>query len=188
MHVLSYANEPYETFTTPPALEEMRAALRSVKSQFGQSYPMVIGGKKLMTNALLTSTNPSAPSEVVGHSARATREHADAALEAAWTAFESWKLWKQEDRSRVMLKAAAIMRRRKRELEAWLVYEIGKNFVEASAEVAEMIDFTEYYARQAMRHVGGLGHLNACSGEENESFHIPLGAGLTIAPWNFRWR
>ena len=84
-----------------------------------------------------------------------------------------------------MLKAAAIMRRRKRELEAWLVYEIGKNWVEASAEVAEMIDFTEYYARQALRHVGGLGHLNAFPGEENESFYIPLGAGLTIAPWNF---
>src|SRR5258706_134443 len=117
-----------------------QCALRSVKSQFGKSHPMVIGGKNVMTNALLTSTNPSAPNEVVGHSARATREHADAALEAAWSAFESWKLWKQEDRSRVMLKAAAIMRRRKRELEAWLVYEIGKNFVEASAEVAEVSD------------------------------------------------
>ena len=73
---------------------------------------------------------------IVGRSASASREHAEAALTAAWAAFEDWKLWKQEDRSRVMLKAAAIMRRRKRELEAWLVFEIGKNFVEASAEVA----------------------------------------------------
>jgi 1-pyrroline-5-carboxylate dehydrogenase len=185
MHVLPFANEPFDSFTTPAALEEMRAALRDVKAQFGRTHPLVIGGKKMSTQAQLTSTNPSAPAEVVGRSARATREHADAALEAAWSAFESWKLWKQEDRSRVMLKAAAIMRRRKRELEAWLVYEIGKNFVEASAEVAEMIDFTEYYARQALRHVGGLGHLNAFPGEENESFYIPLGAGLTIAPWNF---
>jgi 1-pyrroline-5-carboxylate dehydrogenase len=185
MNVPAYANEPYDTFTTPIALEEMRVALHSVRAQFGQSYPMVIGGKKVMTDAQLTSTNPSTPSEVVGKAARATREHAELALNAAWNAFDSWKLWKQEDRSRVMLKAAAIMRRRKRELEAWLVYEIGKNYVEASAEVAEMIDFTEYYARHAMRHVGGLGYLNAASGEENESFYIPLGAGLTISPWNF---
>src|SRR2546422_4567673 len=92
MHMLPYANEPYDTFTTPAALEEMRNALHSVRAQFGQTYPMVIGGKKVMTDALLTSTNPSAPSEVVGKSARATREHAEAALNAAWTAFDSWKL------------------------------------------------------------------------------------------------
>ncbi len=185
MHVLPYASEPYDTYTSQASLEAMSAALKSVRAQFGGTYPMVIGGKKILTEATLVSTNPSAPSEIVGKSASATREHADAALNAAWTAFEDWKLWKQEDRSRVMLKAAAIMRRRKRELEAWLVYEIGKNFVEASAEVAEMIDFTEYYARQALRHVGGLGHLNAVPGEENESFYVPLGAGLTISPWNF---
>ena len=185
MHVKPYANEPIETFATAEAAADMRAALSSVKSQFGQAYPMLIGGERVMTESLLVSTNPSAPSEVVGRSARATREHADAAIDAAWQAFGSWRLWQQEDRSRVLMKAAAIMRSRKRELEAWLVYEIGKNFVEASAEVAEMIDFTEYYARQALRHVGSLGHLNAQPGEDNESFYIPIGAGLTIAPWNF---
>lgn len=185
MHVLPFANEPYDSFTSPAAQEEMRAALASVRGQFGQTYPAVIGGRKVQRETLIVSTNPSSPNEVVGKASRSTREDAEAALDAAWKAFESWKRWQQEDRSRVMLKAAAIMRRRKRELEAWLVYEIGKNWVEASAEVAEMIDFTEYYARQALRHVGGLGHLNAFPGEENQSFYIPLGAGLTIAPWNF---
>jgi 1-pyrroline-5-carboxylate dehydrogenase len=185
MHVLPYANEPIETFATSESLQEIQTALRAVKAQFGATYPLLIGGSRLMTDELLTSTNPSAPSEIIGKTAKATREHADAALNTAWSAFENWKLWKQEDRSRVMLKAAQLMRRRKRELEAWLVYEIGKNYVEASAEVAEMIDFTEYYARQALKHVGGLGSLNAYPGEENESFYIPLGAGLTIAPWNF---
>lgn len=185
MHVLPYANEPIETFADSGRLDAMRSALRSVKAQFGRTWPLVIGGRKILTDAVITSTNPSAPAEVVGHAARASRGHADAALQAAWAAFDDWKRWEQEDRSRVMLKAAQIMRSRKRELEAWLVYEIGKNFIEASAEVAEMIDFTEYYSRQALRHVGGLGSLNAVAGEENESFYIPLGAGVTIAPWNF---
>lgn len=185
MLIPPFANEPIENFTTGAKLEEMRGALAAVKAQFGQIYPLVIGGQKVTTEAVLVSTNPSAPSEIVGSTARATPRHADAALDAAWAAFDSWKLWTQEDRSRVMLKAAQIMRRRKRELEAWLIYEIGKNFTEASAEVAEMIDFTEYYARQALKHVGGLGSLIACPGEENESFYIPLGAGVSIAPWNF---
>jgi len=185
MLVPPYANEPIETFATTERVEEMQSALRSVKAQFGRTYPLVIGGGKVMTGELIPSTDPSNPGQVVGSAVKATREHADAALAEAWKAFESWKAWKQEDRSRVMLKAAQIMRRRKRELEAWLVYEIGKNYIEASAEVAEMIDFTEYYARQALGHVGGLGSLNAVPGEENESFYIPLGAGVTIGPWNF---
>lgn len=185
MYVLPYQNEPIENFQSPQKLEEMLAALSAVKAEFGKTYPLVIGGKKIQTEAVLVSTNPSEPSEVVGKTARATREHADAAIVAAWKAFESWKLWKQEDRSRVMFKAASLMRQRKRELEAWLVYEIGKNYVDASAEVAEMIDFTEYYARLALKHVGPLDSLIPVAGEDNHSFYIPLGAGVTIAPWNF---
>jgi 1-pyrroline-5-carboxylate dehydrogenase len=185
MYVSSYANEPFETFATPQRVGEMQGALRAVRSEFGKTYPLVIGGKKVMTPEVLTSTNPSAPGEVVGRVAKATREHADAALGAAWSAFDSWRRWKQEDRSRVALKAAAIMRQRKRELEALLVYEIGKNYIEASAEVAEMIDFTEYYARQALKFAGKLGSLVQHPGEDNESFYIPLGAGVTISPWNF---
>ena len=185
MLVSPYANEPIENFATPAAQEQMQVALRAVKSQFGRVYPLVIGGERVMTEALLRSTDPSDPARAIGSTAKAERTHADSALEAAWSAFHSWKMWKQEDRSRVMLKAAQLMRLQKRELEAWLIYEIGKNFIEASAEVAEMIDFTEYYARQALKHVGGLGSLNAYPGEKNESFYVPLGAGVTIAPWNF---
>jgi 1-pyrroline-5-carboxylate dehydrogenase len=182
---LPYANEPIETFASPEMQSTMRLALDAVRRDFGKTYPLVIGGKAILTESTLASTNPSAPSEVVGFTARATSAHVDAALEAAWSAFESWRRWKQEDRSRLMLKAAQIMRTRKRELEAWLVYEIGKNYIEASAEVAEMIDFTEYYARQALKHTGPLGSLIHFAGEENESFYMPLGAGVTIGPWNF---
>jgi 1-pyrroline-5-carboxylate dehydrogenase len=185
MLIAPFKNEPFELFGDDASVTQMQQALGSVHAAFGATYPIVIGGERIFTDDRLTSTNPSNPKEVVGYSAKATAQHADAALDAAWKAFDSWKRWSQEDRSRVMLKAAAIMRRRKRELEAWLVYEIGKNFVEASAEVAEMIDFTEYYARQALKHVGGLGSLIHYPGEENESFYIPLGAGVTISPWNF---
>ncbi|MDE1009623.1 MAG: L-glutamate gamma-semialdehyde dehydrogenase [Paraburkholderia fungorum] len=185
MLIAPFKNEPFDLFDTESTKADMQQALKKVRAEFGKTYPLIINGERVQTEATLVSTNPSNPEEVVGYTAKATTRHADAALEAAWAAFESWKRWSQEDRSRVMLKAAAIMRRRKRELEAWLVYEIGKNYVEASAEVAEMIDFTEYYARQAIKHVGGLGSLIDYSGEENESFYIPLGVGVTISPWNF---
>lgn len=185
MLIAPFKNEPFDLFDTDASVAQMQQALGQVRAAFGATYPMVIDGARVFTDEKLVSTNPSNPAEIVGYAAKATTQHADAALDAAWKAFESWKRWTQEDRSRVMLKAAAIMRRRKLELEAWLVYEIGKNYVEASAEVAEMIDFTEYYARQALKHVGGLGSLIDYPGEENESFYIPLGAGVTISPWNF---
>ncbi|WP_322005144.1 L-glutamate gamma-semialdehyde dehydrogenase [Paraburkholderia tropica] len=185
MLIAPFKNEPFDLYDTAEAKERMKQALKKVRGEFGKVYPLVINDQRIFTEERLESTNPSNPSEVVGYTAKAGVEHADAALDAAWNAFASWKRWTQEDRSRVMLKAAAIMRRRKLELEAWLVYEIGKNYVEASAEVAEMIDFTEYYARQALKHVGGQGSLIHYPGEENESFYIPLGVGVTISPWNF---
>ncbi len=186
-----YRPEPIETFQSPEAFEAMRKALAGVRAQFGRHYPLIIGGEKVHTQATISSTNPSNPSEVIGVSAKAGIAEADAALDAAWRAFaprqgaaQGWKDWPQEHRSRVLLKAAQIMKRRQRELEAWLVYEIGKNWVEAAADVAEAIDFIRYYAISALKYKDGA-PVVPYPGEDNEAFYIPLGVGVVIAPWNF---
>jgi 1-pyrroline-5-carboxylate dehydrogenase len=179
-----YRPEPVETFLTPEPLAAMRKALGEVKAQLGRHYPLIIGGEKVDTARKVVSTNPSDPAQVVGTTAMASTAEADAALEAAWEAFASWKKWPQEDRSRLLMKAAHIMKRRQRELEAWLVYEIGKNYFEAAAEVAEAIDFLRYYAIQALKYAAGA-PVTPFPGEDNEAFYIPLGAGVVIAPWNF---
>ncbi|NHK38992.1 L-glutamate gamma-semialdehyde dehydrogenase [Thermus thermophilus] len=185
MTVEPFRNEPIETFQTEEARRAMREALRRVREEFGRHYPLYIGGEWVDTKERMVSLNPSAPSEVVGTTAKAGKAEAEAALEAAWKAFKTWKDWPQEDRSRLLLKAAALMRRRKRELEATLVYEVGKNWVEASADVAEAIDFIEYYARAALRYRYPAVEVVPYPGEDNESFYVPLGAGVVIAPWNF---
>ena len=151
MTVEPFRNQPIETFGTEEARREMKEALKRVRAEFGRHWGLYLDGAWVDTGERILSLNPSAPSEVVGSTAKATRAEAEAALEAAWRAFRTWKDWPQEDRSRLLLKAAALMKRRRRELEATLVYEIGKNWVEASAEVAEAIDFLEYYARQALK-------------------------------------
>src|SRR5262245_57299815 len=129
MLIAPFKNEPFDLYDTEDAKAGMQQALKKVHAEFGQTYPLIISGERIQSKEKLTSTNPSNPAEVVGYTATAAKEHAEAALDGAWQAFESWKRGTQEDRSRVMLKAAALMRRRKRELEAWLVYEIGKNYV-----------------------------------------------------------
>ncbi|PMP84950.1 MAG: 1-pyrroline-5-carboxylate dehydrogenase, partial [Chloroflexus aggregans] len=80
---------------------------------------------------------------------------------------------------------AAIMRRRKEELAAWMMHEVSKNWVEADADVAEAIDFCEWYARQALALQGERQPLVPYPGECNELRYIPLGPGLAIPPWNF---
>ncbi|WP_243032228.1 L-glutamate gamma-semialdehyde dehydrogenase [Thermus altitudinis] len=185
MTVEPFRNQPIETFGTEEAKREMREALRRVRAEFGRHYGLYIDGAWVDTKERILSLNPSAPSEVVGSTAKAGVAEAEAALEAAWRAFRAWKDWPQEDRSRLLLKAAALMKRRRRELEATLVYEIGKNWLEASAEVAEAIDFLEYYARQALKYKYPSVEVVPYPGEDNESFYIPLGAGVVIAPWNF---
>ncbi|WP_114313971.1 L-glutamate gamma-semialdehyde dehydrogenase [Thermus caldifontis] len=185
MTVEPFRNQPIETFQTEEAKREMREALRRVRAEFGRHYGLYLDGAWVDTQERILSLNPSAPSEVVGSTAKAGVAEAEAALEAAWRAFRTWKDWPQEDRSRLLLKAAALMKRRRRELEATLVYEIGKNWLEASAEVAEAIDFLEYYARQALKYKYPSVEVVPYPGEDNESFYIPLGAGVVIAPWNF---
>ena len=75
------------------------------------------------------------------------------------------------------------MRQRRHELSAWIVYECGKPWAEADADVAEAIDFCEYYAAQGIalmtpREVD-------IAGEENTYLYRPRGVAVVIAPWNF---
>jgi 1-pyrroline-5-carboxylate dehydrogenase len=83
------------------------------------------------------------------------------------------------------LRAAAEMRRRRFEFAAWMVFEIGKSWVEADVDTAEAIDFLEYYARQAIRLTQASDMLVQYPGEQNELQYIPLGVGAVIPPWNF---
>lgn len=186
MTVEPFKNEPILLFKDEAERAAMQAALAEVKAQLGRDYPLFIGGEKVTTENWLPSHDPSDPARLVGRAAKAGPAEADAALEAAWKAFETWKRWPQEHRSRVLWKAAHIMRRRKLELAAWMVYEVGKNWVEAIADVAEAIDFLEYYGRIALNLKGPEAvPLYPYPGEDNEAFYLPLGAGVSISPWNF---
>jgi 1-pyrroline-5-carboxylate dehydrogenase len=136
------------------------------------------------TNGEIVSVNPSNPSQVVGRVGRATGHEADMALEAATKTFNSWSTTEPEARARILLRAAAIMRRRKFEMLAWEVYEGGKPWAEADAQVAEAIDFLEYYAREMLRLKDGV-DIYSIPGEESRYFYQPMGVGVIIAPWNF---
>lgn len=180
-----YSNEPLTDFSKPENVEAFRAALDKVKAEIGQSYPLVIGGQRMTSESTFTSTNPSRPAEVLGTFVSGSKQHADAALEAAEAAFKSWQYVPAKERARTLLRAAAEMRRRKHEFSATMVLEVGKSWVEADADTAEAIDFLEYYARQAVR-IEDVSHMLAQYAPEQLSLtNIPLGVGVIIPPWNF---
>jgi 1-pyrroline-5-carboxylate dehydrogenase len=120
----------------------------------------------------------------VGVHQKAGKEHVEPAMKAALAAFESWSRTPLEVRVALLFRTADLLRERKFELMAWLVYEVSKNWAEADADIAETIDFCELYAREALR----LSHVKApvqLPGEHDHLFYIPLGVGAVIPPWNF---
>ncbi|MCU6712689.1 L-glutamate gamma-semialdehyde dehydrogenase [Paenibacillus sp. J5C_2022] len=180
----SFRNEPFTDFTRSDNIADFQAALMSVESQLGRTYGLKIGPDWLDTSVKANSLNPSHIAQTVGIVAQADTELAHQAMLAAAAAFEKWKRVLPAARARVLYKAAAILRRRRHEFSAWLVYEAGKNWAEADADTAEAIDFMEFYGRE-MERLSEQQPLVPLYGEHNELIYLPLGVGVIIPPWNF---
>ncbi|MFC2949794.1 L-glutamate gamma-semialdehyde dehydrogenase [Virgibacillus sediminis] len=182
--VLPFKHEPFTDFSVEQNRKEFEAALEQVKGQLGQDYPLVINGEKIFTDDKLVSYNPGNKEEVVGRVSKATKQHVDQAMESAEEAFKTWRKWTAVERAEILYRAAAIVRRRKHEFSAWLVYDGNKPWGQADADTAEGIDFMEYYARHMIELAKGK-EINDRVGEENTYFYQAMGPGVTIPPWNF---
>jgi RHH-type proline utilization regulon transcriptional repressor/proline dehydrogenase/delta 1-pyrroline-5-carboxylate dehydrogenase len=161
----------------------MQHALDEVKQQFGHTYQLVIAGNAVNPEASFDSLNPSHTQQVVGRCLRATTAHAQQAVAAAQTAFAVWRETPPRERAAYLFRAADVLRRRRFELAAWEVYECGKQWREADADVAETIDYCDYYGREMIRLAEPL--QRDVPGEENCYFYEPRGVTVVIAPWNF---
>jgi len=179
-----FRNVAATDFSRSDVAREMREALRRVQGQLGREYDLIIGGRRVQTAEKIRSLNPARPSEVVGIHQKAGKEHVEPVMEAALRAFESWSRTSWDERISLLFRVGEILRERKFEMMAWLVFEVGKNWAEADADIAETIDFCEFYAREAQK----LSHSKApvqLPGEHDQFFYIPLGVGAVIPPWNF---
>jgi len=179
-----FRNEPATDFNNPENARCMKEALAKVRSELGREYDMVIADRLIRTERKIRSINPARPSQVIGVFQDAGREHVDMAVKAAAEAFESWRYSSVERRAALLHDVAAILRDRKFEFCAWMVYEVGKNWAEADADLAETIDFAEFYAREALRLAGTQTPVQL-PGEHDTLMYIPLGVGAVIPPWNF---
>jgi len=184
LHEGPFKNEPLVDFTREDNVRRMRAALEKIRSQFGREYDLIIGGKRSKTTDKIRSLDPAAPSQVVGIHQKAGKEHVEPAVNAALKAFSTWSQTPVEERASLLFRVADVMRERKLEFMAWLVFEVSKNWGEADGDISEAIDFCEFYGREALRLAKSETPVQL-PGERDTLSYIPLGVGAVIPPWNF---
>ncbi|MGH7832819.1 MAG: proline dehydrogenase family protein, partial [Candidatus Binatia bacterium] len=179
-----FRNEPLLDFARKENRESFARALKEVRGRLGRAYPLWIGGREVQTTSWLESANPAAPDEIIGRVPVAGREEMERAVEFAAGGLSGWRSTSAKERTAVLFRAAEIMKGRRTELAAWEVLEVGKGWREADADVAEAIDYLEYYGREMVR-LGEPRLTQQLPGESNVYLYEPRGLAVIIAPWNF---
>ena len=180
--VLGFSNEPLTDFSRAELREKMATTVREVRAKLGALHPLLIGEADIRPAKEMLSRNPAKPTEIVGHVETAGAAEVELAISAAAAAFEPWRETEPEKRALILERTAELISQRRFELAALEVYETGKTWREADADVCEAIDFCRYYAGEMRRLACGELHV---PGEEIRHEYTARGVAVVIAPWNF---
>ncbi len=180
----AFRNEPPLDFSEAGNREKMKDALKRVRGELNRRYPLAGGNGEAMAGVEAVSVNPANPSEVVGRVSLAGTKEAERAIQPAREAWATWRAVSPRGRAEYLFRAAEELRKKRFELAALEVYEVGKTWKDADGDVTEAIDYLEYYGRE-MEKLGAPVRLGDYSGEVNDYGYEPRGIGVVIAPWNF---
>jgi RHH-type proline utilization regulon transcriptional repressor/proline dehydrogenase/delta 1-pyrroline-5-carboxylate dehydrogenase len=178
-----FANEPLLELRREPVRQTLRDALATLDATLPLSVPAIVGGQRQDGEALV-STDPGEEGRVIALAPLAGAAEVDGALGSLSEAAQAWAAAPASERAACLLRAADWMRTRRTELAALCVRECAKPWIEADADVAEAIDFLEYYARGALELDRGAKLLQV-PGERNALRYRARGICAVIAPWNF---
>ena len=178
-----FRNEPTQDFSQAAARDAVREAIRIVRTRLDRQWEVPFLSPST-SETILLSRNPAQPDEIVARIPGASAGDADRAVGACLNAWGAWRETTAERRADILRRAAALMRGKKSELAAWEILECGKPWREADADVAEAIDFLEFYAREWLR-LAASTRLGRMPGELNHRVLDPRGVTVVISPWNF---
>jgi RHH-type transcriptional regulator, proline utilization regulon repressor / proline dehydrogenase / delta 1-pyrroline-5-carboxylate dehydrogenase len=182
--ITPFTNEPLLDFSRTEHRARFSRVLDDVEKGLGGDFPLRIGGRDRQTDAWLESVNPARPEQIIGRAPAASKKEAEEAIADAAEFFPEWAATAPGERAAILFRAASVMRQRRLELAAWEVFEVGKGWREADADVTEAIDYLEYYGREMLRLAQP--HLTQqIPGETNHYGYQPRGLAAVIAPWNF---
>jgi RHH-type proline utilization regulon transcriptional repressor/proline dehydrogenase/delta 1-pyrroline-5-carboxylate dehydrogenase len=179
-----FVNEPPADFAISALREKMAQALNSVTGKMGRSYANIVGGRSQTSSERILSINPARPDQLVGSIPAAASDEVVDAVAAARRSFQEWSRVPGDNRCQLIEHLAQKLRENRYEFAAWEVFEVGKNWSEADADVCEAIDFCTFYA-QEMRRLGRGRITQETAGEVSIESYLPRGVGAVIAPWNF---
>ena len=128
--------------------------------------------------------NP-ATEEVIGKVSHARKEDLDIALNAAENAFNSWKNVSAYERSKILRKAADIVRSKADQIATLMTMEQGKPLIEAKMETMGAADSIDWYAEEGRRAYGRIIPSRAPQGVYQFVFKEPVGVVAAFTPWNF---
>lgn len=179
-----FQNEPHTDFSRKVSRHAMTQAIERITRQLGQSPSFPIPAMAGQLKDELASTNPSRPDEVIVRVPCYSPAELELVIQSALEAFQAWRTTPADTRADYLCAVAELMRQRRFDLAAWEILETGKTWREADADVAEAIDFLEFYAGH-MRHLGRPQLLGQEPGELNHLEWLPRGVAVVISPWNF---
>lgn len=178
-----FLNEPETDFDRTAQQTTMQAALDAVKQRLGEEVHLWINGQEEKATRIEERRSPSDNTQVVARVHFADEEQARRAIDAAQAAFPIWRDAPVEKRCDLLRGVAAYFREHFLEIAAWQIYEVGKPWREADADIAEAIDFCEFYVQEMERLAAP--RRRDLPGEWNELIYDPRGVATIIAPWNF---
>jgi RHH-type proline utilization regulon transcriptional repressor/proline dehydrogenase/delta 1-pyrroline-5-carboxylate dehydrogenase len=179
-----FHNFPLTDFAVLEARQKIHAQINTLRSSLPKVVKPVVAGQEVSSSKVVSRENPSKPSEILAQVHYAELADAERALQSAKAFFPEWRKTSAETRCQLLEKLAAAMVRDKFRLAATQVLEVGKPWTEADADVAEAIDFCNYYAR-LMRAQSTPQKVGGVPGEDSQYTYVPRGVTLVIAPWNF---
>jgi RHH-type proline utilization regulon transcriptional repressor/proline dehydrogenase/delta 1-pyrroline-5-carboxylate dehydrogenase len=183
----SFRNEPLKDFSEEHNRRALVSALEGVRSvcdRGGFHAAPIVGGETIYDGEEITSRDPSDLSQTLGTVRLASTDLAQRAVTQCAHGFAAWRATPHTERARIIRSVANRMREKRDLLSALIIREVGKPWREADADVAEAIDFCDYYADEMLR-FGTPQLTDHVLGEENTYFYQPRGVVAIIAPWNF---
>jgi acyl-CoA reductase-like NAD-dependent aldehyde dehydrogenase len=130
------------------------------------------------------SVDNPATGEIVGHAAKAGKQEAVAALEAASRAFPAWSATLGDERAAILKKAGELVLERQEELATLLTLEQGKPLRDARGEVGASAKTLIYYGEEARRIRGEIAPSKS-GNTRSLVIRQPVGVVVAITPWNY---
>jgi RHH-type transcriptional regulator, proline utilization regulon repressor / proline dehydrogenase / delta 1-pyrroline-5-carboxylate dehydrogenase len=185
-----FRNEPLWDFAVEKNRAEITGALKKLRETLQKGPILVrptVDGRPVDAPKdadYHVRDNPSRPTEKIAKVQMASPIDCEAAVKSAAAAFSTWSKSEVKDRTQVLRKLAQLFRRDRASLIATEILETGKPWSEADGDIAEAIDFCEYYAGE-MDRLGRPDRVSFVQGESSFYHYQGRGVCLVIAPWNF---